>query len=36
MAELDDLAEAMLGKQPHQLSDIRNFLRSLEAKCAVA
>jgi exodeoxyribonuclease-1 len=35
MAELDELAEAMLGEQAQQLSDIRNLLTSLEGKCAV-
>jgi hypothetical protein len=35
MAELDELAEAVLGEQGQQLSDIRNFLTSLEAKCTV-
>jgi exodeoxyribonuclease I len=36
MAELDELAEAMLGEQGQQLSDIRKFLTGLEAKCAMA
>ena len=35
MAGLDELAEAMLGEQGQQLSDIRNLLTSLEEKCAV-
>jgi exodeoxyribonuclease-1 len=35
MAELDELAEAMLGERGQQFSDIRSFLTRLEAKCAV-
>jgi exodeoxyribonuclease-1 len=36
MAELDEFAEAVLDQQvPQQLGDIRSFLRSLEAKCAL-
>ena len=35
MAGLDELAEAMLGEQGQQLSDIRNLLTNLEEKCAV-
>jgi exodeoxyribonuclease-1 len=35
IAELDELAEATLGEQAEQSSDIRNFLASLEGKYAV-
>jgi exonuclease I len=33
MADLDELAETMLGEQEQQLSDIRNLLTSLGRKC---
>jgi exodeoxyribonuclease-1 len=36
MVKLDDLAAAMVGEQRQQLSDMRNLLTSLEAKCAMA
>jgi exodeoxyribonuclease I len=33
MAKLDEFAETMYGEQDQQLSDIKNLLTSLEAKC---